>query len=299
MKKLFNPGFELVFGIGLVAVFMLPLLVMAQENKELQVTISNNDTTINGKNIKELSADERKNALTRLNNLNHDFNLTVTEDRDTAKRVVVRMRNNGDQTQDIVIERRGMPGDVIATIPDMGNRFMFKSDSNGIVEMPGILRHGMPEPKVFRFPQGDDIPQVFNYRSGSPAIFSTNRKNSQSFNFAYTDKDGISTHLNFNAGDASTENVKRITGGEKADLEIKELNITPLFSSGKTNISFSLATAGAAEVTFKNTEGKILWSDKTANGSFTKSFDLLKNGVYYLQVKQGQKTGLKRITKEE
>jgi hypothetical protein len=298
MKKLINPGFEFAFALGLVAIFALPPIVMAQEHSAYNVTISNNDTTINGKNIKELSATERKDALKKLENLNHDFNIRIESGNDTAKRFTMRMRKGADNRQNIVIERNGDSDEVMTTIPD----FNFKTDSAGHMELKKLFKNGdmMPDmafsyaPKAF----GGDEPQVFSF-TNRPAIMRTNRKNSQSFNYSYTDNDGISTHINFNAGDASTENAKRITGTEKVDLEIKDLNITPLFSSGKTTISFSLPTAGAAEVTLKNTEGKVKWADKTNSGSFNKSFDLLKNGVYYLEVKQGTKIGLKRITKEE
>jgi hypothetical protein len=300
MKKLINPGFEFAFALGLIAIFALPPIVMAQKQVPYNVTISNNDTTINGKNIKELTANERKDALKKLDNLNHDFNIKIEAGKDADRHLTLRMRKNGDNMQNLMIERDGEPGEVMATIPD----FNFKTDSAGKLELRKLFKGGdaMPGldmdfnfvPKTF----GGHEPQVFSFNN-RPALMRTNRKNSQSFNYSYTDNDGISTHLNFNAGEAGAENAKRIAGAEKLDLEIKDLNIVPLFSSGKTTISFSLPTAGVAEVTLKNTEGNVIWTDRTVIGSFSKSFDLLKNGVYYLQVKQGTKTGLKRITKEE
>ena len=302
MKKLVTPGFEFAFALGIIAVFALPPIVMAQEPKEFKVTIHNNDTTINGKNIKELSANERKDALKELDNIQGDFTFKMGGGNDTAKHFTLRMRKNGDRARDIVIERRGNPGEIIATIPDMEKGFMFNTDSAGKTELRKMFRGGDMMPDMnFRYEPGafGGEPQVFSFNRPRSAAIRMNRKNSQSFNYSYTDKDGISTHLNFNAGDASAENTKRITGAEKAELEIKDLAITPLFSSGKTTISFSPPATGSAEVTFKNTEGKVLWTDKTGTGSFTKSFDLPQNGVYYLQVKQGSKIGLKRITKEE
>ncbi|MBW4888219.1 T9SS type A sorting domain-containing protein [Mucilaginibacter sp. HMF5004] len=304
MKKLINPGFEFAFALGLIAIFALPPIVMAQEHKELNVTITNSDTTINGKNIKELPAGERKDALKKLNNLNSDFNLKIDSEKDSAKRFTLRMRTNGDKSQDIIMQKRGGLDEIIATIPDMEKSFRFETaDSAGKVELRKLFKGDDMMPDMnFRFEPkypGNDFPQVFTYNSPRAGITRMNRKNTQSFNYAYTDKDGISTHINFNAGDASAENVKRITGNEKADLEIKDLNITPLFSSGKTNISFSLPVAGYAEITLKNTEGKVIWTEKTSSVNFAKSFDMPQNGVYYLQVKQGAKIGLKRITKEE
>jgi hypothetical protein len=305
MKKISAPGFEFAFALGLLAIFALPPIVMAQDNKEFKVTISNNDTTINGKNIKELSANERKSALKKLDDMSAGFSFKMENGSDTGKRFVLKMRKNGDQSQDIVIEKNGGDGEVIATLPDFGRNFSFRTDSAGRMELPRLFKDRgeiMPDMNFNYLPRtfGGDEPQVFSFNTprGATTIRGMNRKNSQSFSYSNTDKDGISTHINFNAGDASAENTKRITGSEKAELEIRDLSITPLFSSGKTSISFSIP-AGAAEVSFKNTEGKVLWTDKTSSGSFSKSFELPQNGVYYLQVKQGAKTGLKRITKEE
>ncbi len=330
MKRLLNPGFEFAFALGLIAIFALPPIVMAQAKKEFSVTISNNDTTINGKNIKQLSASERKEALKKLDEMSAGFSFKSGKS-DTTSHFTFRMRKSGDNSDDLVIERNN--GDVITMLPRMNNdhnfnfmtdsaahgqlrkmmrdrngfapdmNFNFMTDSAGTTTLRKMLEEKgglMPDMNFEYMPRafGNGDGQAFSFSSPRMAMARSNRKNSQSFNYSNTDKDGISTHINFNAGDASAENVKRITGNEKAELEIKDLTITPQFSSGKTVISFSLP-AGASEVTLKDTEGKPLWIEKTSNGSFTKSFELPKNGVYYLQVKQGTKTGLKRITKEE
>lgn len=67
-NKLPYPGFEFIFATGVIAMLMLPTLIMAQEphqttSKQLKIIIKNNDTTINGKNIKQLSKAEREKAL--------------------------------------------------------------------------------------------------------------------------------------------------------------------------------------------------------------------------------------------
>jgi hypothetical protein len=62
-KNVCYPSFEFLFSLGIIALLVLPPLVMAQNQLELKVTIQNNDTTINGKNIKALSAAEHKSAL--------------------------------------------------------------------------------------------------------------------------------------------------------------------------------------------------------------------------------------------
>jgi len=82
-------------------------------------------------------------------------------------------------------------------------------------------------------------------------------------------------------------------------LDITDLNIVPQFSTGKTLLLFTLPSKGAAEVKLINSEGKELWSEKTTGINFTKSFVIGLNGIYYLQVKQGNGIAVKRIMKEE
>ena len=303
MKKLLSPGFEFMFALGIIAIFMLPPIVMAQSHKEdLEVNINNKDTLINGKNIRDLSPAERKEALAKLNGLNDNFSFKFNGP-DSSKRITLRMRKNGDKTQDIVIERDGKADDVIATIPDMGNRFFFRNDSASRAERRSELRKlGDMSGMSFNFEPmapGNNDPQVYSFNNGRTTIMGRNRKNTQSFSFSNVDNDGISTHIDFNVSDASADNAKRIAGTEKTDLEIKDLVLSPQFSSNKLTINFSLTGTGTAEVSFKNTEGAILWTGKAVSNNFTKTFELPQNGVYYLEVKQGGKTGLKRIIKEE
>jgi hypothetical protein len=121
----------------------------------------------------------------------------------------------------------------------------------------------------------------------------------QRFDYTNTGNDGISTHTSFRVNDASPEKLKSTTSNEKAELQIKDLNLVPEFSSGKTLLMFGLASKSVAEVKFSDNEGKLIWSEKAQNGSFSKSFPLGLNGVYLLQIKQGSKVALKRIVKEE
>ena len=60
MKKiLFKPGFETIFALGLIVVLGLPPVLLAQNTSELEIKIAHGDTTINGKNIKNLTSKER------------------------------------------------------------------------------------------------------------------------------------------------------------------------------------------------------------------------------------------------
>jgi hypothetical protein len=66
MKKFIKPNFEFIFSVSLIAILGLPPLVLAQNQKNIEIKIVNGDTTINGKDIKKLSAQERKEALAEI-----------------------------------------------------------------------------------------------------------------------------------------------------------------------------------------------------------------------------------------
>ncbi len=73
MKKFFlKPGFEFIFSLSLIVILGLPPILLAQNQKDVEIKIVNGDTTVNGKNIKELSADDRKNALRDIKHINDD-----------------------------------------------------------------------------------------------------------------------------------------------------------------------------------------------------------------------------------
>jgi hypothetical protein len=143
----------------------------------------------------------------------------------------------------------------------------------------------------------NDHMRNFNFRMRDGENF--RHRNVQRFDYTNTGNDGISTHTSFRVSDASPEKVKNVTGAEKAELELRDLNLVPEFSSGKTLLMFNLASKIAAEVKFTDSEGKLIWSEKMANGEFSRSFPLGLNGVYFLQVKQGSKVALKRVVKED
>ncbi len=128
--------------------------------------------------------------------------------------------------------------------------------------------------------------------------FENSGRNSQVFNYSNTDNDGISTNISFRVTEPSKEKLKRIAGTDKAGLAINDLNLTPEFSTGKTNLSFSLPAKTIADVKFTDTAGNVLWADNATTGSFSKKISLPLNGVYYLQVKQGASVAVKKIVKE-
>jgi hypothetical protein len=126
-----------------------------------------------------------------------------------------------------------------------------------------------------------------------------NGRNSQNFDYVSTDEDGISTHVTFHVSEVSNDDLKRMPHVEGGRFEISDLNLVPEFSTGKTLLMFDLPAKTAAEVKLTDSEGKILWNEKTAGGHFSKTFVFGLNGVYYLQVKQGHNISVKKIMKEQ
>ena len=285
-----KPGFELMFALGIIGIMTLPLLVFAQGNKNMDITIINGDTTINGKNIKELSAEDRARALKDIDNLSGP-------------------EMNG--RQQIVIKRR--------SLTDTGRNMIYKRFFNdNLSENHRFFNDSAKHIFKFRLkrPDGGDSTFTFNYKmDGNPNEFFNDRmhnfnfrmherenfrhRNVQRFDYSNTGNDGISTHISFRVNDASVEKVKNVTGAEKAELELRDLNLAAEFSSGKTLLMFNLASKMTAEVKFTDSEGKLIWSAKMTNGEFSRSFPLGLNGVYFLEVKQGNKVALKRVVKED
>jgi hypothetical protein len=274
MKQRFeNPGFEAVFALSLIAIFLLPALVFGQGRRRIEIRINNGDTVVNGKNIKDLSGADREQALRDINGF--------SDRSDTGKRALFfkhRMFSNNDSA------RHGT------------FRFRYRGP-NGKDSMM-TFNYRMPD-REFKFEPGEGFRHYNFEMPPMRGMVMAHRRNSQSFSYTNTGSDGMMTHITYNVSDASAERTKKETGSDKADLQLQDLVIVPEFSSGKTMLNFSLPSRASAEVKLTDNDGKVIWSDKAANGSFSKSFTLGLNGMYLLEVKQGGKTALKRIVKEE
>jgi hypothetical protein len=300
MKKLcVKPGFEFIFALSIIAIIGLPPLVFAQNTKDIEIKINDGDTVVNGKNIKDLSPADRKEALKDIDNLGNM----------TWQRAIFMKRGQGDTTGGKrVIIRRGQRGDDFAE-----HGFALGGDS------------AMHQFRLrFRGPKGRDSMMSFNYRINpdrdmelEPRDFGleerdmdlpmmrgrafgrVNRRNTQNFSYSTTGSDGISTQINYSVSDVSPERARQLTGSDKIELELSDLSLVPEFTSGKTLLLFGLQSGAPAEVKFMDHDGKVIWTEKSISGNFSKSFVLGLNGIYLLQVKQGGKTALKRIMKEE
>jgi hypothetical protein len=264
-KTTIKPGFEFIFSLSIIAILGLPALLFAQTTTtktDEQISIVNGDTTVNGKNIKDLSAKDKQEAL-----------------KDISKIATINFADkpNYHRQRDIVIE-----GDAPMP-PNSGMRPPRHRDSTFNLKL-------MP-------PRGD---AGMRRREGGP-MGGFNPKNTEMFSYTTTDNNGISTHISYRVTDPSGP-VAHVPGEMEPSqyelMAITDLTIVPQFSEGKTTISFNLTSKEPAEVRLKDSNGNILWTDKTTNGTFVKTFSLGLNGEYILHVKQGGKLAVKKIIKE-
>lgn len=268
-KRLLKPGFEFMFSAGIVAAISLPQLLFAQDRKEVEkevnIVIRNNDTTFNGKNLKKMSADEKHEALAEINKTVKPHGL---------QRVEIKTRKSIDITGPDGIKTvytyndLDSAGHYLGKLPDIDLRF-----DRTFNERP------IPESRPLR---------ISNLR----------RVNAQTFDFNNVGKDGMNTHISYRVTDAAIEDAKKIAGTTTNNLELQDLTLTPQFTAGKTVLSFTLPTKTPADVQLTDSDGKTLWKDKAASAIFSKTFTWGLNGVYYLLVKQGGNTVVKRIVKE-
>lgn len=302
MKKIsLKPGFEIIFSLSLVAVLGLPLLVLGQTQKNIRIEIVNGDTTINGKNIKKLSAAERKDALAEMDNMG---NLTIVQEGANGRdRIVVRKRNEGGKQQDVLIERDREFGEDMA----FGKGRMLKDTSNKIVKLRKLRRLNSADSTfAFDFKMNDEAPLRLkldrDFRMNGPGVrpmrMRFNNRNVQNFDFENSDRNGIVTHMHFTVTDETlNDKTKPLKDFDKSYLSIRDLIISPEFSTGKINLSFSLPNKAIGEVTLWDYD-VIIWKEKITDGVFNKKVSWPMNGTYTLTVKQGANAVTKRILKQ-
>jgi hypothetical protein len=265
-----KPGFEVIFSISLIVILGLPPVLLAQAKKNMDITIVNGDTTVNGKNIRSLSADERQEALKDINRMSN------------------RPGNNNSGDAIYSFKRKDSVGGRV-------NRFELRSRKSGSDSLGKLKRMDFS----FNYRNNDENDMLFRGRNFNPSRMRFDRRSSQNFDYVNTDKDGMSTHVRFHVSEVSNDDLKRMPHVEGSKFEITDLNLVPEFSTGKTLLMFNLPAKTTAEVKLTDDEGKILWNEKSAGGSFSKTFVLGLNGIYYLQIQQGHNVSVKKIMKDE
>lgn len=285
--RLIKPGFELIFALSIMAIIGLPPLVFAQNTRDIEIKITNGDTVVNGKNIKDLSPAERDEARKDIGNLGNTNFRHHGFGRDTVRKRVI-------------IQNKNFTNDLNFRNDTTAHHFKFRFRGPNGKDSAMVFNYRMNPDRDIQFE-----PKTFNFRDRDFEMpmpdrgFGMVRRNTQNFEYSNTSSDGITTHVSFRVSETPPEKTRQITGTDKADLELKDLSLVPEFSSGKIVLMFSLPAHTVAEVKLMDHDGKVIWSDRALNGSFTKSFPLGLNGIYLLEVKQGNKFALKRILKEE
>jgi hypothetical protein len=301
MKKLLlKPNLEVIFSISVMAILGLPLLVMAQTQKDFEIKIVNGDTTVNGKNIKKLTEQERKDALAELGNLHGTFEIETNGD--AQSNITIKRNNKRNGKTNVIVERRITKGEQIA--PEFFEMNPGDSSSKKLNIKLNRLKK-IDTSLAFNYELNDEQPLKVEMNrdfrldgpNKRPMRMRFNNRNTQNFDYVNTDNDGISTHISFRVTDAMNDKVKG--GTDKTYLSLNDLNLSPEFSTGKVFISFNLPVKTPADVKLTDSQGKILFTDKTVAGSFSKKVSLPLNGIYYLSVKQGAASVTKRIVKED
>src|ERR1700743_1135164 len=162
-KHWIKPGFEFIFALSLITIMALPRLVFAQGTKDVEIKIINGDTTINGKNIKELSPDQRKQALKDIGNLEQP---------------------NGMGRQQIFIKKRGIPDTISRRVIIADHHFRAGKDWE-TEDMPGFKRDTADRKYKFRMKRfgGKDSTFTYDYK------LNEDRFRNRDFDFAMRDRE--------------------------------------------------------------------------------------------------------------
>ncbi|QKJ31853.1 T9SS type A sorting domain-containing protein [Mucilaginibacter mali] len=297
MKKfLAKPGFEAMFYAGLLLLIVLPAMVFAQSNnKSVNITVVNKDTLINGKRINDLKPDEKKEAkealatlgAQRMNRTDFVYSLRGVLHGDS-------IRVNSPSARYRVNGVRLNP----ATIKIDSNHkmtYFFRDSANKDYGVYSSDRMPNARPDMSRYRMPNVHVDTKDYRM---PVVRPGERGVVSLNFNSIDKNGIPTRSNFRISSAMPEMVKKLTGTEVADLLVTDIALVPEFSAGKTFLIFTLPYNTQADVSFTDSDGKTLWNEKSTGNKFNKSFPLPMNGVYYLVVKQGGKSAVRKVVKE-
>jgi len=272
-KRSFKPGYEFIFTLCILAILGLPPLVSAQSsNKDMDITIVNGDTTVNGKNIKNLSGKDRSEALKDIGNISAVKGHHYKQLGYSSTQVHVDSSYTGSMANGNGMMRRHKKGD---------STFAFQ------YKMHMDDKHHMDTHNYGPMDRGE--------RMGHE------HKNTQNFVYTTTDNMGITTHVTFHVSDHFGPLDADATKNENIQmdmLDIMDLNLVPEFSAGKVLLMFSLPSKAVAEVKLKDSKGTVLWAEKSTSGKFSTTFALGLNGEYYLQIKQAGKVTVKKIVKE-
>lgn len=158
-------------------------------------------------------------------------------------------------------------------------------DQDNSIEIPNMLKRRFPGTHIERF--------------GLPDRAEAPQKNSQSYSFRNTDKDGITTSLWIDVNDPSKEDLEKIKSSDEV-LGVQSLSFSHDFSSGKIILMFTLPGKSSANIKVLDSNMKSVYSDNVSRfqGTYSKAVSLPRNGKYFLVIRQNNKTFVKRLIKQ-
>ena len=175
-----KPRFELIFSLCILVILGLPPLVFGQSQNDLQINITNGDTTVNGKSIKDLTLVQRKEAL---KDINHISSINNGDTNDIHKLVIVKRQRMGDSTG------QNYNGPLAVNPNERHIKKRFRDST--VVMMDRPMNDG-PRHKMKR----RDFHERFN---DGPMGY--NHKNTQNFIYNNIDNDGIATQVSYHVSD--------------------------------------------------------------------------------------------------
>jgi hypothetical protein len=341
MKKIIlNPHLAVIAFVTLIVMGSASVASAQVDRKISQsIIIKNGDTTINGKKLNEVDQEERirlrqvfRDMEGRIKGKTIDKRVIIKPGESENSEIIIGRQGDvphilhweDDDMKELDFNDK-MPGGlhVFKFNGDSSMSFDFNTDTimkqfrfqidgldsnlrKRIITMHGDMAPVAPNmPRMRRMPRSpmnpSAPPMVFEFERGElPGM--RNRNNSSSFNFNSTDKNGISSRMNFRLSEAEKSQVKTITGIENNGnlLDIKDLTLFPNFSNGKVGISFNLESKGSIKLKILNTDLKPVFTDEISNfnGSYMKQISLPENGFYYISINQNNVWYVKQIVKE-
>lgn len=274
--------------------------LFSQEKKQINTTIKimNGDTIINGKNLKDVTPEE---GVTLKKNMKLDPSKVDSRISLASPHINKRIRVIKD-------------GDTFKVDSSRSSNLDFGSNVSYLTMIDDNIKNNFIKSKNGKtIPSKIDwekanrdyhLPKAYSYsfkNSTEPNyIEKSYTKNSRNFSFTNIDNDGYSTSINLTILNATEQNIKDFFDIDlinSDNLDVRNLTFYPNFENGKININFD-TDAKKISLRILDNNGNEVFKDFTAvNLTYNKLLDLFKNGIYYLEIKSGNQSFIKKLIK--